>query len=49
MPYKENDNNNILDCEKKKNETVRECAQVWPSVQRVETEDYGMHFISMLS
>lgn len=36
MPYKENDNNNILDCEKKKNETVRECAQVWPSVQRVD-------------
>lgn len=36
MPYKENDSNNILDCEKKKNETVRECAQVWPSVQRVD-------------
>lgn len=35
MPYKENDSNNILDREKKK-ETVRECAHVWPSVQKVD-------------
>lgn len=51
MPYKENDNNNILDCEKKKKRNcermcsgLTKCPKSW-----LKTEDYGMHFISMLS